>query len=358
MPDRCLETMDDTQRWTAVEQRDRSAEASFVYAVKTTGVYCRPGCSSRLPLRKNVAFFESGVQARLAGFRPCKRCRPDAAEPQLDQIDAVRVACELIHQADEPPSLEQLAAAVDYSPSHFHRLFKQSLGITPKAYAAARRANRVRENLLGQPSVTQTVYASGYANSSRFYEDSPHVLGMKPSQYRGGGKGVAIQLAVAATSLGWMLVAATAKGICAIEFGDIAEDLSTRFRDRFPGAELSESDEFQSWVEQIVALVDEKRQSLPLPLDIQGTAFQRRVWEALQQIPVGTTTTYSELAKQIGQPKAVRAVASACAANKLAVAIPCHRVIRRDGTLGGYRWGIERKQKLLEKEGRRPLGRS
>jgi AraC family transcriptional regulator of adaptative response/methylated-DNA-[protein]-cysteine methyltransferase len=345
-----IEMIDDNERWSAVERRDRSAATLFVYAVKTTGIYCRPGCSSRLPRKENVAFFDTPLQARLAGFRPCKRCHPDAAEPQIEQIEAVRIACEMIDQAEEPPSLEQLAAAVDYSPSHFHRIFKESLGVTPKAYAATRRASRVRENLLCQPSVTRAVYASGYSTQSRFYDESAEVLGMKPAEYRGGGKGIAIRVAVATTELGWMLVAATDKGLCAIEFGDSEAELLSRFRERFPGADVDESDEFKSWVATVAAFVDSDRGCLSLPLDIQGTVFQCRVWDALRKIPLGSTTTYSELAKRIGRPVAVRAVASACAANRLAVVIPCHRVVRSDGKMGGYRWGIERKEALLARE--------
>jgi AraC family transcriptional regulator of adaptative response/methylated-DNA-[protein]-cysteine methyltransferase len=344
---------DDAGRWSAVEQRDRSAEMLFVYAVKTTGIYCRPGCSSRLPRRENVAFFDTPLQARGAGFRPCKRCRPDTAQSQVERVDAVQIACKLIDEAEEPPSLEELASAVNYSPSYFQRLFKQTVGVTPKAYAAMRRANRIRENLLCKTGVAQAVYSSGYGTSSRFYEESSEVLGMKPSQYRGGAKGITIRVAVAATTLGQMLVAATDKGLCAIEFGDDDTEMLSRLRKRFPDAELNESDSFQGWVEDVVAYVDSSTGRLSLPLDIQGTAFQRRVWEELRKVPSGSTTTYAELANQIGQPTAARAVAGACAANRLAVAIPCHRVVRSDGNMGEYRWGIERKEALLERESKK-----
>jgi AraC family transcriptional regulator of adaptative response/methylated-DNA-[protein]-cysteine methyltransferase len=297
-----------------------------------------------------VLFFDEIWQARAAGFRPCKRCHPDAEEPQIDQADAIKIACKMIDDAEEPPSLEQLATAVDYSPSHFHKLFKQSLGVTPRAYAAMRRANRVRSNLLGSSSVTDAVYASGYGASSRFYEESEEVLGMKPSQYRDRADSVAIHVAVASTSLGLMIIAATEKGLCAIEFGDNEDQLRKRLHDRFPKADLTESDNFQGWVREVVAFVDAPSERLTLPLDVQGTAFQRRVWEALRKVPSGTTTTYSEVAKQIGQPKAARAVARACASNRIAVVIPCHRVIRGDGKLGGFRWGIDRKKTLLARE--------
>lgn len=342
--------IDDDRRWSAVRQRDRSAESSFVYAVKTTGIYCRPGCGSRLPRCENVVFFDNPCQARLAGFRPCKRCRPDTAQANIDRDDAVRIACELIERSVEPPTLQRLAAAVGYSPTHFQKLFKQSLGVTPKAYAATQRANRVRQNLLGAPSVTQAVYSSGYATPSRFYDESIEVIGMKPAEYRSGAKGIAIRVAVTQTTLGMMLVAATDKGLCAIEFGDSEAELLCRFQTRFPGAIVSATDEFKGWIEDLVAVVDGQREPTRLPLDIQGTAFQCRVWDALRKIPAGSVTTYAELADRIGQPTAVRAAAGACAANRLAVIIPCHRVIRSDGKLGGYRWGIERKQTLLARE--------
>ena len=353
MPATKIPIPDDAQRWAIVQQRDRSAATSFIYAVKTTGIYCRPGCSSRTPRRENVAFFENIGQARAAGFRPCKRCQPDAEELRAEHIDAVQAACKMIDEAEKPPSLQQLATAVHYSPSHFHRLFKQTIGVTPKAYAAMRRANRVRMELQGQSTVTAAVYGSGYGTSSRFYEQSDEVLGMKPAQYRKGGQDTAICVAVASTSLGKILVAATSKGLCAIEFADNKQELRRRLRERFPHAELKDSEDFEAWLAEVVALVDAPSQPLSLPLDIQGTAFQRRVWEALRRIPAGTTTTYSEVAKQIGQPTAARAVAGACAANRLAVVVPCHRVIRSDGNMGGYRWGIQRKEALLAEEKKR-----
>lgn len=354
MSDSEADVAGDEQRWSLVQQRERSADLPFIYAVKTTGIYCRPGCSSRLPRRTNVAFFDDIWQAKSAGFRACKRCQPDADVPAMKSAAAVQLACKLIEEAEEPPSLEQLSAAVNYSPAHFHRLFKQTLGVTPNSYAAMRRANRVRTNLLDDSTVTQAVYASGYGTSSRFYDESDAVLGMKPSQYRKGGKGVAIRVAVASTSLGPILIAATGKGLCAIEFGDDEHELLSRLRERFRHAEVDESDEFNRWVTEVVALVDAPCNGLSLPLDVQGTAFQRRVWEALRTIPVGSTATYSDIANQIGKPKAARAVARACAANRIAVAIPCHRVVRRDGQSGGYRWGNGRKKALLANESKSP----
>lgn len=341
---------DDAERWAMVQRRDRSAAASFIYAVRTTGVYCRPGCASRLPRWENVAFFDNIRQARAAGFRPCKRCQPDANETNVARAEAVKIACKLIDQAESPPSLEQLASAVNYSPSHFHRLFKKIVGVTPKAYAAMRRANRMRTNLRDDSSVTGAMYSSGYGTSSSFYDESAEVLGMQPSQYRAGASGIVIRFAFASTSLGGLLVATTDRGLCAIEFGDGEDELVAKLRDRFPHADLRESDDFQRQVAEVVACVDDPGERLSLPLDVQGTAFQRRVWEVLRKIPSGTTTTYSNVAAQIGKPQAARAVAQACAANPLAVAVPCHRVVRNDGSMGGYRWGLERKRALLEKE--------
>lgn len=340
----------DQQRWSLVQQRQQPGESRFVYAVRTTGVYCRPGCPSRLPRRENVAFFDDIWQARAAGFRPCKRCRPDGDDPRGKAVDAIKAACRLIDAAEEPPTLAQLSAAVDYSPAHFQRLFRQMVGVTPKAYAAMGRANRVRANLLGRSTIAQAVYDAGYGTSSRFYDESEEVLGMKPSQYRKGGQGAVIHAAVAPTSLGPILIAATASGLCAIEFGDDEQQLLSRLRERFVDADLDESAEFSRWVGQVVACVDGTGDGVMLPLDIRGTAFQRKVWEVLCQVPRGATTTYSEIATRIGRPKAARAVARACAANQIAVAIPCHRVVHRDGRIGGYRWGPERKAALLARE--------
>ncbi len=338
------------QRWLLIRQRDDSAANLFIYAVKTTGVFCRPGCSSRLPNRKNVIFYDDAGQARAAGFRPCKRCRPDSDESRPELTEAISTACRLIEESVEQPSLNQLASAVGYSPSHLHRLFKQAVGVTPKAYAAMCRSNRVRSQLQSDKSVTEAVYSAGYGTSSRFYEESDAVLGMKPSEYRDGAAGIAICASVATTSLGLLLVAATERGLCALEFGEDETELLQRLRNRFPHAVLQESDEFEDWVTRVVEFVDVPSRGLSLPLDIQGTAFQKRVWEALRNIPAGRTATYSEMARRLGQPRAARAVASACAANKLAVAVPCHRVVRNDGGLGGYRWGLERKKELLWRE--------
>lgn len=337
-------------RWEQVRKRELGSLPPFVYAVKTTGVYCRPGCSSRLPKRENVTFFDHASQAELAGFRACKRCKPNDVEPNEEKTQAIQHACALIERSKVPLSLEELSAAVDYSPAHFHRLFTQVVGVTPKAYAATHRANRVRCELLSDSTIAAAAYQSGYGTSSQFYEESDKILGMRPSEFRGGGKGVTIQAAVSVTSLGPILIAATDKGLCAIEFGDKPQEMLRRIRERFSSASFIDTGDFQSWVDQVVQFIDTPSDRFPLPLDIQGTAFQHRVWEAVRKIPIGSTATYSEIAKQIGIPKAARAVAKACASNQIAVAIPCHRVVRRDGKLGGYRWGIERKQALLDRE--------
>ncbi len=341
---------DQTQRWALVVQRDRSAAATFVYAVRTTGIYCRVGCPSRLPRRKNVEFFDHGRQAKAAGFRPCKRCQPDQDSPETPLHDAIRTACVMIDAADAPPTLQQLASAAGYSAAHFQRLFKQSLGVTPKAYAAMRRANRLRHQLLGEQGVAEAAFAAGYGTSSRFYDEAEEVLGMKPSEYRRGAAGIEIWAAIASTSLGPMLVAATEKGVCTIEFGEDPDSLIEQCQARLPNARWADSAEFQATVKQVVEFVEATDAAVTFPLDIRGTAFQRRVWDALQNIPAGTTSTYSAIANQIGKPTAVRAVAGACAANRLAIAIPCHRVQRSDGGLGGFRWGLERKKLLIERE--------
>jgi len=341
---------DDT-RWNAVRRR---AAAEFRYAVRTTGVYCRPGCPSRLPRRQNVEFFATASEAERAGYRPCKRCQPDraAADPRAE---AIGVACRAIETADAPPLLDHLARAAAMSPSAFHRAFKAIVGVTPKQYAAAIQARRVRDGLRAGETVTEALYDAGYGAASRFYEQSRRVLGMLPSAYAAGGPGEAIRYAMTRTSLGWMLVAATAIGVCAIAFADERAALADELRGRFPHASIAEGDAaFRDWVGDVAARLDADPRGLDLPLDIRGTAFQRRVWQALRDIPAGETRAYGEVARGIGQPQAARAVASACARNPVAVATPCHRVVRADGALGGYRWGVERKRRLLDRERRRP----
>lgn len=344
-------SMTQDPRWTAVVARDPAADGLFVYSVQTTGVYCRPSCGARLARPENVRFHANGADAEAAGFRPCKRCRPD--QPPLAERNAALAAqaCRMIDEAEEEPSLDTLANAVGISPYHFHRIFKEATGVTPKAYAAARRAERVRKELTSSRTVTEAIYDAGFNASGRFYARADAVLGMTPRVYRAGGRDVQIRFAVGACSLGAILVAMSAKGICAILLGDDPEALVHDIQKRFPKAELVGDDpNFADLVARTVGLVERPESRADLPLDIQGTAFQQRVWQALRSIPVGETASYREIAERIGKPRAVRAVASACASNPLAVAIPCHRVVRTDGGLAGYRWGIERKRELIARE--------
>jgi len=341
----------DAKRWSAVLARDSSCDGRFVYSVATTGVYCRPSCAARRPKRAHVRFHASCADAEAAGFRPCKRCRPGA--PALPQEHAVKVAraCRLIEAAEEAPTLAALAEAAGLSPYHFHRIFKAVAGVTPKAYATAHRHNRVREHLKGSSTVTEAIYAAGFNSSGRFYANASQVLGMTPTDFRCGGANAEIRFAIGACSLGAILVAASKKGVCAILIGDDPDALARDLADRFPRAELIGDDgEFEALVAKVVGLVEAPRSALDLPLDVRGTAFQHRVWAALKDIPPGSTATYADIAQAIGAPKAVRAVAGACAANMLAVAIPCHRVVRTNGALSGYRWGVERKRTLLNRE--------
>ncbi|WP_342149398.1 bifunctional DNA-binding transcriptional regulator/O6-methylguanine-DNA methyltransferase Ada [Methylorubrum sp. SB2] len=344
--------LDEDARWTALTVRDPRADGRFVYAVRTTGVYCRPSCSARRPNRANVSFHASCTEAEAAGFRPCLRCRPNGPSRAEQQAEAVARACRLIEESETTPSLDALAGAVGLSPFHFHRVFRDVTGITPKAYAAARRAERVAVGLRAADSVTQAVYEAGYNAPSRFYAGATERLGMTPTAYRKGGLGARIRFAVAPCALGRVLVAASERGVCAILLGDDSEGLTRELRQRFPGADLSPGDEaFAGWVAQVVGLIEAPGRGLDLPLDIGGTAFQQRVWAALRAIPLGTTATYADIARAIGAPTAMRAVAMACGANRLAVAIPCHRVVRSDGALSGYRWGVARKRALLTREG-------
>jgi AraC family transcriptional regulator of adaptative response/methylated-DNA-[protein]-cysteine methyltransferase len=338
-------------RWDAVRRRDRAADGAFYYSVLTTGVYCRPSCAARLPRRANVAFHATCQEAEAAGFRPCKRCRPDEGPLAERYASIVADACRLIEEAEEAPSLDALARSAGMNRFHFHRVFKAVTGVTPKAYADARRAARVRDELAQAATVTEAIYGAGFNSSGRFYAASSDLLGMTPSAFRAGGDGASIRFAVGECSLGSILVAATDKGICAIQFGDDPDVLVRDLQDRFPKALLVGGDAgFERLVAAVVGLVEEPGHGLDLPLDVRGTAFQQRVWRALRAIPSGSTASYAEIAARIGRPKAVRTVAQACAANPVAVAIPCHRVVRTDGALSGYRWGAERKRALLERE--------
>jgi AraC family transcriptional regulator of adaptative response/methylated-DNA-[protein]-cysteine methyltransferase len=341
----------DDERWAAVQARSLDADGIFYYSVRTTGVYCQPSCPSRGARRVNVAFHASREDAEAAGFRPCLRCKPDQPPLAERQAAAVAQACRLIEAALEEPDLETLARACGMSRFHFHRVFKAHTGITPKAYAAARRAERLKQGLAQAATATEAAYDAGFNSSGRFYAATPGVLGMTPGRWRAGGGGEQIRFAVAQCSLGALLVAATAKGICSILLGDDPDALVRDLQDRFPKAELIGAEPaFEASVAQVVAFVEAPRIGLDLPLDVRGTAFQQRVWQALRAIPAGRTIGYAELAAQLGMPQGARAVAGACAANPVAVAIPCHRVVRNDGSISGYRWGVERKKTLLERE--------
>jgi AraC family transcriptional regulator of adaptative response/methylated-DNA-[protein]-cysteine methyltransferase len=336
-------------RWASVVARD--SQAKFYYSVKTTGVYCRPSCAARLPKPENVQFYATCEDAEKAGFRPCKRCRPGQASPVEQHAKKIASACRLIEGSETPPSLELLAQHVGLSTYHFHRVFKAETGLTPKEYADAHRDNLVRKSLVRSDTVTDAIYDAGYNSNSRFYETSNQILGMTPSNYRAGGAQTDIRFAVGECSLGSILVAQSDRGICAILLGDDPDSLVRELQDQFPKANLIGGDaSFEQLVAKVIGFVEAPSLGLDLPLDVRGTAFQQRVWQSLRKIPVGSTASYTDVAKLIGSPNSVRSVAQACGANALAVAIPCHRVVRNDGKLSGYRWGVERKRALLEKE--------
>ncbi|WP_142661664.1 bifunctional DNA-binding transcriptional regulator/O6-methylguanine-DNA methyltransferase Ada [Paracoccus laeviglucosivorans] len=338
-------------RWQAVLDRDPAADGRFFYAVRTTGVYCRPSCPSRQAKRANVEFFPTAQGAEAAGYRPCLRCHPNAATPAQANAALIAEACRIIEAADTPLDGAALAARIGLSRFHFQRQFKAVTGMTPRTYAAAHRAGRMRRELSGNASVTGAIYDAGFNSSSRFYAQSDAILGMSPSEYRKGGADVEIRFALAQCALGAILVAASDKGVCAISLGDRPEPLLTELQDMFPNARLIGGDTpFEAMVARVIGFVEAPQTGLDLPLDIRGTAFQQRVWQALRDIAPGETASYAQIAARIGAPSATRAVAGACAANKLAVVIPCHRVVRTDGALSGYRWGIERKRELLQRE--------
>ena len=338
-------------RWARVVARDKSADGKFWYSVVTTRIYCRPSCPSRGARPKNVSIHDSLAAAKATGFRACKRCNPDGMSSDAENAAIILKACRLLEEAEDTPSLAELADAVDLSPYYFHRLFKRKIGITPKAYAAQCRANRLRNGLRNASSVTAAVYEAGFASSGRFYEISTRMLGMRPRRYRAGGAEEVLTFAVAQCSLGAILVASSERGVAAILLGDDPEALVRNLQDQFPNADFVGGDaSYEALVAKVIGFVETPGRGLDLPLDVRGTAFQQRVWHALREVPAGDTVTYAAIAERIGSPKSTRAVAAACAANKLAVAIPCHRVIRHDGAPSGYRWGVERKRTLLERE--------
>lgn len=338
----------DDARWAALTGRDGRADGAFWFGVVTTGIYCAPSCPARRPRRENVRYFDAADAAARAGFRPCKRCRPD--HPPGQRIADI---CRWIEARDEMPDLAAMAREAGLSAGHFHRIFRRALGVTPKAFTDAVLARRVRAGLDGGSSVTGAIYDAGFAGASAFYQAAGARLGMTPTTWRKGGAGVRIRWAVGEGALGKVLVAATERGICAIALGDDAGDLVGDLGRRFPKAAIEPAEPgsaFDGWVQRTIALVDRPGAGFGLPLDIQGTAFQEKVWRALRAIPPGDTATYAGIAAAIGRPGAARAVAGACAANPVAVAIPCHRVVRANGELSGYRWGVARKRALLEKE--------
>lgn len=339
------------EQWNAILSRDTTFRNAFILAVRTTGIYCRPGCPARTPSYKNVHIYESPADAERAGYRPCKRCNPKGESVQDRHAVIVAAACRTIESAETSPRLEDLARNARMSPHHFHRTFRAATGVTPKVYADSTRATRVRDQLTSSPSVTFAIYDSGFGSNGRFYEMLPDTIGMTPTSYRAGGDGMRIRYAMGESSLGTVLVAATDRGICALYLGDDPAILAQNLRTQFPKASLIDDDPgFTSTVATVIRFIDTPQSGLSLPLDIQGTIFQHRVWQALRTIPIGTTATYSGIAEQVGSPGAVRAVARACATNNVAVAIPCHRVVRKDGNLAGYRWGLDRKRDLLERE--------
>lgn len=340
----------DARRWQAVCDRDANADGQFVFAVLTTGICCRPSCRSRRALRENVRFYPDVDAAVADGFRPCKRCQPDNIDPQQQKVDKVARACRLLEQ-DAPVTLETLAQTLAVSPYHFHRLFKSITGMTPKAWQQAWRARRLREALAQGEKVTPAVMAAGFPDGSSYYRQADAALGMTASQFRRGGEDIDIVYTFGDCAVGRCLVAESDRGVCAVLPGEADGPLLDELARLFPRARLIPGDaHFHQRVAQVFAHLDDHRQAIDLPLDIRGTVFQQRVWQALREIPAGETRSYRQVAQRIGQPRAVRAVAGACAANKLAIVIPCHRVVREGGALSGYRWGTARKAQLLTRE--------
>ncbi|MCZ6658620.1 MAG: bifunctional DNA-binding transcriptional regulator/O6-methylguanine-DNA methyltransferase Ada [Gammaproteobacteria bacterium] len=343
----------DATRWDAVKTRAATADNHFWYSVQTTGVYCRPSCAARRPLRENVAFYDTRDAARKAGFRPCKRCRPDDEHADARHRKLVEAACRKIGSACQTPKLEDLAREAGLSPQYFHRVFKRIVGVTPHQYAVAKRTERFAAEIRTSERVTDAIYNAGFGANSRFYETAGSRIGMTASALKRGGHDTHIRFEIADSWLGAVLIAATEHGVCAILFGDTEDHLLDDLQTRFPNATFEASEQgsdFARWVRAALAHIEAPAGFSDLPLDVGGTAFQERVWQALRAIPAGTTSSYKDIAERIGQPKATRAVAQACAANPAAIVIPCHRVVRADGGLSGYRWGEARKRKLLARE--------
>jgi AraC family transcriptional regulator, regulatory protein of adaptative response / methylated-DNA-[protein]-cysteine methyltransferase len=353
--------LDEEVLWQAVLDRDRASNGKFVYAVRSTRIYCRPSCPSRRPNRTQVVFFDSGGAARQAGFRACRRCRPDNVSAVDPHAEMIQRACQLLDAEPEEDriSLSALGSALGISPYHLQRTFKQVMGVTPRQYAEDRRLARFKQHVKSGDGVTTALYNAGYGSSSRLYEKAPQQLGMTPATYRQGGRGIVIQYSILACTLGRLLVAGTECGVCAIRLGDADEELEASLRREFAAAEILRNDAaLHPWAEKLLQHLEGHQLQLNLPLDIRATAFQMRVWRELRAIPYGATCSYGEIATAIGQPSATRAVARACATNPVAVVIPCHRVVRGDQSLGGYRWGIDRKRRLLEQESKGQLSKT
>jgi AraC family transcriptional regulator of adaptative response/methylated-DNA-[protein]-cysteine methyltransferase len=346
-----LDRLDPETAWAAVLERDARFDGRFVYAVASTGIYCRPTCPSRRPRRSNVRFFGVPGEAELEGYRPCRRCRPQPGETSRT-AEAVRRACDYLEaHPDYSPTLNDLAREVGMSPYHLHRTFKATLGLSPKQYAVRLRAGRFKDEVRGGESVAGATYGAGYGSSSRLYEKSSENLGMTPGAYRQGGRGMLIRYTLADSPFGRLLVGATDRGICAVTLGDGDTTLEAELREEYPNAEIERDDDaLKQWLDAVLPTLDGRSGARELPLDLQATAFQWRVWRALQEIPYGETRSYREVAAALGQPQAARAVARACASNRVALVVPCHRVVRGDGAAGGYRWGAERKKRILDRE--------
>ena len=350
--------MSDELKWEAVTKRDAASDGKFLYGVMTSGVYCRPSCPSRLPLRKNVRFYDDAASAERDGLRACRRCRPLDQSVLHRGIERIRTVCRYIDDhAGERLTLASLSRRAHLSAFHFQRTFKDVVGITPKQYVEAARMRTLKSKLREGQSATDAGYDAGFGSGSRVYERVDTRLGMTPKQYREGGKGVAISYALSETPLGVMMIGATDRGLCFLQFDTSRDKLLERLKLEYPQAQIAQMAnhrdvQFQAWMKALAEYLDGSRQQLDLPLDVRGTAFQMKVWNYLQRIPYGHVQSYAEVARGIGAPKAVRAVASACASNHVALVIPCHRVIRGDGTLGGYRWGLDRKRTLIDTERR------